>query len=93
MSTDPDMVLVSPSPGAGDAVTINPDSGNIVVADDGNPLNGMRFVSNGELPRGGWDSRGVMPEPRIGFAYDVFGSHSTTSGKKTQNPMVSKNTT
>lgn len=62
---------------ASDAVTINPASGNIIVADGGNPLNGIRFTSNGTLPQGGWGSRGIMPEPRIGFAYDIFGSHHT----------------
>ncbi len=59
------------------AVTIDPSSGNIITADGGNPLNGMRFTKNGQLPAGGWDSRGVMPEPRLGFAYDLLGNHKT----------------
>jgi hypothetical protein len=37
----------------------------------------MRFVSDGSLPKGGWNDRGIMPEPRFGFAYDVFSSHKT----------------
>ena len=59
------------------AVTIDPNSGNIITADGGNPLNGMRFTNNGTLPQGGWEDRGVMPEPRFGFAYDMFKSHKT----------------
>ncbi|MGA8151892.1 MAG: carboxypeptidase regulatory-like domain-containing protein [Terriglobales bacterium] len=58
------------------AVTID-TNGNIVPADGGNPLNGMRFTKNGNLPAGGWNSRGIMPEPRFGFAYDMFSDHKT----------------
>ncbi|HZR31858.1 MAG TPA: carboxypeptidase regulatory-like domain-containing protein [Terriglobales bacterium] len=58
------------------AVTIDPSSGSIVPG-SGDPLNGMRFAKNGQLPDGGWNSRGIMPEPRLGFAYDVFASHKT----------------
>lgn len=60
-----------------DAVTIDPNSGNIITADGGNPLNGMRFANQHQIPAGGWDSRGIMPEPRFGFAYDVFSNHKT----------------
>ncbi|HMB82758.1 MAG TPA: carboxypeptidase regulatory-like domain-containing protein [Terriglobales bacterium] len=59
------------------AVTIDPNSGNIIPADGGDPLNGMRFTKNGQLPTGGWDSRGIMPEPRLGFAFDLLGDHKT----------------
>jgi len=59
------------------AVTIDPTTGNIVAAAGGNPLNGVQFTSNHTLPQGGWDDRGVMPEPRLGFAYDVFSNHKT----------------
>ena len=62
---------------AANAVTINPDSGNIIVADGGDPLNGMQYTKNGEIPTGGWNSRGIMAEPRFGFAYDLLGSHKT----------------
>jgi len=61
---------------AANAVTID-SNGNIVTADGGNPLNGMKFTKNGQLPDGGWNSRGVMPEPRFGFAYDLLGNHRT----------------
>ena len=59
------------------AVTIDPESGNIIAADGGNPLNGMLFTKDGQLPAGGWDDRGVMPEPRLGFAWDVFSNNKT----------------
>ncbi len=55
------------------AVQITP--GGSVVPGSGNPLDGMTFVSNGTLPKGGWDSTGIIPEPRVGFAYDPFGDH------------------
>ncbi|MBZ5547888.1 MAG: TonB-dependent receptor [Acidobacteriia bacterium] len=58
------------------AVTITP-GGNIDPEAGGDPLNGMRFTKNGTIPTGGWNSRGIMPEPRLGFAYDLFGSHKT----------------
>ena len=61
----------------GDAVTIDPNSGNIIPADGGNPLNGMLFANKGQIPKGGWNGRGIMPEPRFGFAYDLFGTHKT----------------
>ncbi len=57
------------------AVTV--DSNGNVVPGSGDPLNGMRFVKNGDLPKGGWDSRGIMPEPRLGFAYNFLGNDKT----------------
>jgi hypothetical protein len=57
------------------AVKINPDGS--VVPNSGNPLDGMGFSANGTLPQGGWNSRGVMPEPRIGFAYQLTGDAKT----------------
>ncbi len=59
------------------AVTIDPTTGSIITADGGNPLNGIRFTKNGQLPMGGWNSRGIMPEPRLGFAYDLLANHKT----------------
>jgi hypothetical protein len=59
------------------AVTIDPSSGAIINADGGNPLNGEQYTKNGQIPAGGWNSRGIMPEPRLGFAYDMFGTHKT----------------
>lgn len=49
-------------------------SGN-VVPNSGNTLDGIQLAANGSLPKGGWDSQGIMPEPRIGFAYDPYGDH------------------
>ena len=37
----------------------------------------MRYDNRARFPKGGWDSRGIMPEPRLGFAYDVFNNHRT----------------
>jgi hypothetical protein len=59
------------------AVTIDPGSGQIIVANGGDPLNGMRYTKNNEIPDGGWNSRGIMLEPRFGFAYDLLGRHNT----------------
>ncbi len=45
------------------------------IAGSGNPLEGMAYASNGTLPKGGWNDRGVMIEPRVGFAWDPIGDH------------------
>ena len=47
-----------------------------LVPNSGNPIQGMGFANAG-YPRGGWDSRGIMPEPRLGFAYELTGDHKT----------------
>lgn len=59
------------------AVTIDYGSGAIINADGGNPLNGMQYTKNNQLPAGGWNSRGIMAEPRFGFAYDLLGNQKT----------------
>ncbi len=72
------VALFNPSAySAANAVTINPNDGNIITADGGDPLNGMQYTKNGAIPTGGWNSRGIMPEPRLGFAYDLLGTHKT----------------
>ncbi|HVZ18183.1 MAG TPA: carboxypeptidase regulatory-like domain-containing protein [Terriglobales bacterium] len=58
------------------AVQIDPNDGSVIVG-SGDSLNGIAYTANGTLPQGGWDSRGVMPEPRLGFAYDLFDNHKT----------------
>lgn len=58
------------------AVSID-SGGNIIPAAGGNRLNGMRFTQSHNLPTGGWNDRGIMPEPRLGFAYDLLGNHKT----------------
>jgi hypothetical protein len=62
---------------AADAVTIDYTSGEIVTADGGNPLNGMQYTKNGQIPDGGWNDRGIMPEPRFGFAYQLGSDQKT----------------
>jgi hypothetical protein len=57
------------------AVTI--DGGGNIVPGSGNPLDGMLYAKNGQIPAGGWNSRGIMPEPRFGFAYDLLGNRRT----------------
>jgi hypothetical protein len=47
-----------------------------VVPGSGNPYNGMVSAKNGGLP-GGFEDRGLMPEPRVGFAWDVTGKGKT----------------
>lgn len=49
------------------------DKGGNILPGSGNRLDGMTYASNGTLPKGGWNSRGLMYEPRIGLSYDVFG--------------------
>jgi len=58
------------------AVQIDPSSGQIVPG-TGDPLNGMRYANQHQIPQGGWNSRGIMPEPRLGFAYDLYDNHKT----------------
>jgi hypothetical protein len=58
------------------AVHITPD-GNIDLSQGGNPLNGMVFTKDNNVPAGGWNSHGIMPEPRFGFAYDLFNNHKS----------------
>ncbi len=53
------------------------DNGGNIIPGSGDPLDGMQYTKNGQLPKGGWNSRGIMPEPRLGFAYDLFGTHKT----------------
>jgi hypothetical protein len=59
------------------AKAVQIDSGGNIVPNSGDPLNGMRYANQGQLPEGGWDSRGIMPEPRFGFALDLFNDHKT----------------
>ena len=59
------------------ATAVKIDGGGNIVPNSGDPLDGMKFTNSGGLPAGGWDSRGIMPEPRLGFAYDPFNNHKT----------------
>jgi hypothetical protein len=56
-----------------DGIQIDTD-GNI-IANSGNALEGMKYASDGTLPKGGWNDRSIMIEPRIGFSWDPYGDH------------------
>ncbi|HYI93695.1 MAG TPA: TonB-dependent receptor, partial [Bryobacteraceae bacterium] len=47
-----------------------------LVPGSGNPTNGLGLVSQG-YPAGGIDAPLILWQPRLGFAWDVTGSHST----------------
>ena len=47
-----------------------------LVSGAGSISNGMQLVSGG-YPDGGVTTRAILPQPRLGFAYDVTGSHKT----------------
>lgn len=57
------------------ANAVQVDANGNVIPGTGNRLNGMTYANQGTLPKGGWNSQGIMPEPRIGFAWDIFGDH------------------
>jgi len=59
------------------ATAVTVDRNGNVVAGSGNPLDGMQYTNSGQIPDGGWNSRGIMPEPRLGFAWDLFDDHKT----------------
>jgi outer membrane receptor protein involved in Fe transport len=69
----------------GQRVGVNPITGEIVpavyigafVPNTGNPSNGMVIEGDPNYPRGFIDQQRVLPEPRIGFAYDPFGDGKT----------------
>jgi Carboxypeptidase regulatory-like domain/TonB-dependent Receptor Plug Domain len=74
--------LYRPAPGGGAFDPANPGTiwdGSLVgsiVPNSGDPLNGIHFASDGYF-RGGWDDRGIMPEPRFGFAYALTDDSKT----------------
>ncbi len=47
-----------------------------LVPNSGSLTNGLGEVSNG-YPPGGIDSHAILPQPRLGFAWDVTGNHKT----------------
>jgi hypothetical protein len=53
------------------------DTNGNIIAGVGNALEGMKFTSDGSLPKGGWKDRGVMLEPRLGFSWGILGSHTS----------------
>ncbi|MGE5112889.1 MAG: carboxypeptidase regulatory-like domain-containing protein [Acidobacteriaceae bacterium] len=74
--------LYKPAVGGGAYDPANPGvvlDGSLVgtiVPGSGDLTNGVRFASDG-YDRGGWDDRGIMPEPRLGFAYQLTGDQKT----------------
>ncbi len=59
------------------ATAVKIDADGNVIPGSGDPLDGMAYGSNGTLPDGGWNSRGIMTEPRFGFAYTLTGDSRT----------------
>jgi hypothetical protein len=74
--------LYMPAVGGGAYDPAHPETilnGNLVgtvIPGSGDLLNGMQFAANGYY-KGGWKDRGVMPEPRVGFAYALTGDSKT----------------
>jgi hypothetical protein len=61
----------------GNAVQINPTSGNIVPNSPGSITDGEAYAASGGIPKGGWNGTGILFEPRVGFAWDFVGDHKT----------------
>lgn len=59
------------------ATAVKIDADGNIVPNSGDPLDGIGYSNKGTLPKGGWDSRHIMPEPRLGFAYDLTSDHKT----------------
>ena len=59
------------------ATAVKIASDGSVIPGSGNPLDGIAYSNNGTLPKGGWNSRHIMPEPRIGFAYELTSDNKT----------------
>ena len=65
----------------GDGTAWDPTTGSVVagslartiVPGSGDPLNGIVYANDG-YPSGGFDDRGIMLQPRFGFAFDLFGN-------------------
>jgi len=47
-----------------------------IVPNSGNLSNGMGLTANG-YPRGGIDGQPILPQPRLGFSWDMTGNHKT----------------
>jgi Carboxypeptidase regulatory-like domain/TonB-dependent Receptor Plug Domain len=55
------------------ATAVSIDTSGNIIPNSGDRLDGMTYAANGTLPQGGWNSRGIMFEPRLGASYDIFG--------------------
>ena len=78
-------VLYRPEVINGQKVTVNPLTGQtvlpvyagLIVPGSGNPLNGIVQPNTPGFPRAMVYSNGILPAPRFGFAWDVFGDGKT----------------
>jgi hypothetical protein len=78
-------VLYRPEVINGQKVTVNPLTGQtvlpvyagLIVPGSGNPLNGIIQPNTPGFPRSMVYSNGILPAPRFGFAWDVFGDGKT----------------
>ncbi len=78
-------VLYRPAVVNGKNVTINPITGQtvlpvysgLIVPGTGNPLNGIIQPNTPGFPRSMVYGNGILPAPRFGFAWDVFGDGKT----------------
>lgn len=59
------------------ATAVQIDANGNIISGSGNQLDGIGYSKARTLPQGGWKSRGIMPEPRFGFAYDLTSKHDT----------------
>jgi hypothetical protein len=104
-------LLFQPFLSGGTKVGRNPVTGQLVpqvligsyVPNTGNILNGMVVGTDSSYPTGFMDQQPIHPEPRFGFAYDVFGdgntairgsfaiTHITRSSSNTPNNMARVN--
>ena len=78
-------ILYRPKMNGNQRVGVNPLTGEIVpavmigalVPNAGNIVDGMVLATDSSYPRGFMNNQGIIPAPRMGFAYDVFGDGKT----------------
>ncbi|MBS1813311.1 MAG: carboxypeptidase regulatory-like domain-containing protein [Acidobacteria bacterium] len=60
------------------ATAVKIDASGNIIPNSGDRLDGMTYTANNTLPKGGWEDRHLMYEPRLGFSYDIFGDRKGT---------------